>query len=47
MSHAMTSPDAGKKLKWARRLGVVGFAFFLAKGLIWLGVLAGGAWYLR
>jgi len=26
---------------WLKRLGVVGFLFFLIKGLIWLGVFFG------
>ena len=31
--------------KWAKRAGIVAFLFFLGKGLIWLGVLAAGAYY--
>ena len=31
--------------KWAKRAGVVAFLFFLGKGLIWLGLLAAGAYY--
>jgi hypothetical protein len=26
---------------WFRRLGVAGFLFFLAKGLVWIAVFAG------
>lgn len=29
--------------RWIRRIGVLGFAFFLVKGLVWLGVFAIGA----
>jgi len=29
---------------WAKRLGIVGFAFFAVKGLVWLVVAAGVAW---
>jgi len=47
MSHATTSSNPTAKVKWIKRIGVAGFAFFLIKGLLWLGVLAGGAWYLR
>lgn len=25
---------------WGKRLGVAGFCFFLAKGLVWLGIAA-------
>lgn len=35
-------PDS-KYLHGLRRLGVAGFAFFLAKGLLWLAVIAVGA----
>ena len=31
--------------KWAKRAGIVAFLFFLGKGLVWLGVLAAGAYY--
>jgi hypothetical protein len=31
--------------KWTKRAGIVAFLFFLGKGLIWLGVLAAGAYY--
>ena len=30
---------------WAKRAGIVAFLFFLGKGLIWLGLLAAGAYY--
>jgi len=29
-----------KSVKWAKRLGVVGFLFFFIKGLAWLGLAA-------
>ena len=31
--------------KWAKRAGIVAFLFFLGKGLVWLGLLAAGAYY--
>jgi hypothetical protein len=31
--------------KWARRAGIITFLFFLAKGLVWLGIAAAGAYY--
>lgn len=31
-------------LKWLRRVGVWGFLFFLAKGLVWLAI---GYWALK
>ena len=31
--------------KWTKRVGVIAFLFFLGKGLVWLGVLAAGAYY--
>jgi len=30
---------------WAKRAGIVAFLFFLGQGLIWLAVLAAGAYY--
>jgi hypothetical protein len=31
-----------KKLKiWLKRIGIIGFLFFLIKGLIWLAILLG------
>ncbi len=35
-------PDQ-KHMRGLKRLGVAGFAFFLAKGLLWLAVIAIGA----
>lgn len=35
------SPQTGarpSKAVWIKRLGVLGFCFFLVKGLVWLGV---------
>ena len=41
--------DASKRKcparKWTKRAGIIAFLFFLGKGLIWLGVLAAGAYY--
>jgi len=31
--------------RWAKRAGLIAFLFFLGKGLIWVGVLAAGAYY--
>ena len=31
--------------KWAKRAGIVAFLFFLGKGLVWLAVIAAGAYY--
>ncbi|MDR6781708.1 alanyl-tRNA synthetase [Pedobacter africanus] len=42
-----TKPTSEKKaaiLKWLRRVGVWGFLFFLAKGLVWLAL---GYWVLK
>jgi hypothetical protein len=30
---------------WAKRAGIIAFLFFLGKGLVWLGVIAAGAYY--
>lgn len=30
---------------WAKRAGIIAFLFFLGKGLIWLGLVAAGAYY--
>jgi hypothetical protein len=30
---------------WAKRAGIIAFLFFLGKGLVWLGLLAAGAYY--
>jgi hypothetical protein len=40
-----TAADVRNGLKWSKRLGVLGFLFFLAKGLLWLAMLA-AAWWL-
>jgi hypothetical protein len=31
--------------KWTKRAGIIAFLFFLGKGLLWLGILAVGAYY--
>ena len=31
--------------KWTKRVGLVTSLFFLAKGLVWLGLAAAGAYY--
>lgn len=44
----MTEQPSQKKCparKWAKRAGIVAFLFFLGKGLVWLGLLAAGAYY--
>jgi hypothetical protein len=33
--------------KWAKRVGLVGIAFFAVKGLVWLVVAAAVAWGAR
>ncbi len=30
--------NTGNTKRWLRRIGVAGFVFFLAKGLVWVGV---------
>ena len=42
MSQLATSPRVPTKLKWSKRIGLVSFALFLVKGLVWIGVLAAG-----
>ncbi|MBP6004814.1 MAG: hypothetical protein KA746_15390 [Pyrinomonadaceae bacterium] len=41
--------DVNKKTcparKWTRRAGIIAFLFFLGKGLVWLGLIAAGAYY--
>lgn len=32
-------------IKWTKRAGIIAFLFFLGKGLLWLGILAVGAYY--
>ena len=32
---------------WLKRIGVIGFIFFLVKGLIWLVVLLGAGNFIR
>jgi hypothetical protein len=44
----MNQEPAKKKCparKWAKRAGIIAFLFFLGKGLVWLGVIAAGAYY--
>jgi len=40
----MTSKSSSAKkaalLKWLKRVGIWGFLFFLAKGLVWLAIFA-------
>ncbi len=31
--------------KWTKRAGIIAFLFFLGKGLVWLGIIAAGAYY--
>ena len=33
--------------KWMKRVGVIGFLFFLAKGLVWLAAAGAVALWLR
>lgn len=32
---------------WMKRVGVIGFLFFLAKGLVWLAIAGAAAYWLR
>jgi len=32
-----------QKKSWIRRIGIIGFLFFLVKGLLWLGAIYFGA----
>ena len=38
MNEMDKTPQNGKWKVWLKRFGVVGFLFFLIKGLIWIGV---------
>ena len=38
-----TSPNSARK--WGKRAGIAAFLFFTAKGLVWLGLAAAGAYY--
>jgi hypothetical protein len=31
--------------RWTKRAGIIAFLFFLGKGLVWLGLIAVGAYY--
>jgi len=33
--------NTGKKTNWLKRLGLMGFLFFLIKGILWLVLFAG------
>jgi hypothetical protein len=44
MSDELTTKKCPAR-KWAKRAGIIAFLFFLGKGLIWLGLLAAGAYY--
>ncbi|HTG13889.1 MAG TPA: hypothetical protein VK747_01335 [Blastocatellia bacterium] len=46
MSKTTTSPNTQKTIRWSRQIGLVGFMFFLVKGLLWVGMVA-VAWRLR
>ena len=43
----LNEPDKKRRVtrNWTRRVGLVASLFFLAKGLVWLGLLAAGAYY--
>jgi hypothetical protein len=42
------APPRSRRLRqWVERLGVIGFAFFLVKGLLWLTVPALIAYWAR
>jgi len=40
-----TKTRACPAVKWTKRAGLIAFLFFLGKGLVWLGVIAAGAYY--
>lgn len=44
MDSKPTSNQKTKLLKWLKKIGIWGFLFFLAKGLIWLAV---GYWVIK
>ena len=39
---AVQPKDRTGKAKWLKRVGIWGLLFFLAKGLVWLGIAAWG-----
>jgi len=45
MTVAATAPAPARTASWLKRIGIVGFLFFLVKGLVWVAV-AIGAWRL-
>jgi hypothetical protein len=45
MNRVLQSHGMDRKSGWLGRLGLVGFLFFLCKGLLWLLMLA-AAWWL-
>jgi hypothetical protein len=40
-----TQNERGRAAKWIKRFGVAGFLFFLIKGLIWLALFIGAAYF--
>jgi hypothetical protein len=42
---AVNDIHAGGRAQMFKRLGVLSFAFFLVKGLVWLGAAAAVAWF--
>jgi len=34
-------------MKWLKRIGWIGFIFFLIKGLIWIGLLIGSLFFIK
>jgi hypothetical protein len=38
-------PEEKPAARWLKRIGVAGFLFFLIKGLIWLAVFIGAAYF--
>ena len=37
----MEKDESARGRRWLKRVGIVGFLFFLVKGLIWIGVFFG------
>jgi len=37
--------DKLERIRWSKRIGVMGFLFFLGKGLFWLAMLSVPWWF--
>ena len=45
MSMNEAKPKEKTAVRWLKRFGVAGFLFFLIKGLIWLALFIGAAYF--